>query len=61
MPLNADQLNDLRKRILANEPYTQEECAAAVRQLIAERLSSFDAKPKASKSKATPISLDDLI
>jgi hypothetical protein len=57
--LSAEKLNDMRKRVLANEPYTYEELAAAVKQLIADRLTSFE-KP-APKSKAKPVNLDDLI
>ena len=57
--LNPEQLNDLRKRVLADEPYTHDELAAAVKHLIADRLASFEA-PKA-KSKAKPVNLDDLI
>ncbi len=58
--LDSTQLNDLRKRVLANEPYTNEELAAAVKQLIADRLASFEA-PTKSKSKAKAVSLDDLV
>lgn len=59
MPLSPEQLNDLRKRVLANEPFTYEELAEAVKKQIAERLSSFEA-PK-PKGKAKPVNLDDLI
>jgi len=60
--LTAEQLNDLRKRVLANEPYTYEELAAAVKQQIADRLSAFEVVPKAKgKAKSTPVNLDDLI
>jgi len=59
--LTADQLNDLRKRALANEHVSQEEFAAAVKQLIADRLSSFEKPTKTSSKKATPVNLDDLI
>jgi hypothetical protein len=58
--LTPDKLNDLRKRVLANEPYTYQELAEAVKALISDRLSSFE-KPAKSKSKATPVNLDDLI
>ena len=57
--LSPEKLNDLRKRVLANEEYSQEELAQAIKQEIAARLSSFEA-PKA-KSKAKPVDLDDLI
>lgn len=60
MPLSADQINDLRKRVLANEPFTYDELAAAVKQAIADRLSSFEA-PAKPKGKAKPVNLDDLI
>ena len=58
--LTADKLNDLRKRVLANEPYTYEELAAAIKVLIADRLSAFE-KPAKPKGKPTPVNLDDLI
>jgi predicted Zn-dependent peptidase len=57
--LTAEKLNDLRKRVIANEPFTYEELAAAVKQLIADRLASFE-KP-AAKSKPKAVNLDDLI
>lgn len=55
----SDKINDLRKRVLANEPYDLAEFTEAVRQLIADRLSSFEA-PK-PKGKSKPVNLDDLI
>jgi len=58
--LTSDTLNDLRKRVLADEPWTYEELAAAIKSLISERLNSFE-KPAKSKSKPTPVNLDDLI
>jgi len=58
--LEAKDLNDLRKRVLADETYTHDEIAAAVKQLISDRLASFEA-PTKSKSKAKPVNLDDLI
>lgn len=61
MPLSPDQLNDLRKRVLADEPYTYDELAAAVKQQIADRISAFEAPSKTTKSKAKPVNLDDLI
>lgn len=61
MPLTADKLNDLRKRVLANEPYTYEELAEAVKTLITDRLNAFEKPAKTSKSKATPVNLDDLL
>lgn len=60
--LTAEQLNDLRKRVLANEQYTEVELAQAVKELIYDRASAFEAPAKKSaKSKATPVNLDDLI
>lgn len=60
--LTSDQLNDLRKRVLAKESYTQEELAQAVKQLIVDRIDAFEAPKKASpKSKSTSVNLDDLI
>lgn len=59
--LTSDQLNDLRKRVLANEPYTREELAQAVKELISERISAFERPSKSTAKKPTPINLDDLI
>lgn len=59
--MEAAALNDLRKRVLNNDPVTKEELALAVRTLVGER--ALAAAPKAPKGKksATPvISLDDL-
>jgi len=58
--LSPEKLNDLRKRVLADEPYTHEELAAAVKQQISDRLAAFETPTKA-KSKAKPVNLDDLI
>lgn len=63
MPITPDQLNDLRKRVLAKEHYTQEELTAAVREQIAERLSAFESPSKKSSKKttSTKVDLSDLI
>lgn len=59
--LDADKINDLRKRVLNNEPWTYDELAAAVKQVIAERISAFEAPSKTTKAKPKPVNLDDLI
>lgn len=61
--LNPDKLNDLRKRVLAGEEYTDEELAFHVQQLIADRVNAFQEanKKKAPKGKSTPVDLNDLL
>jgi hypothetical protein len=58
--LKPEELNDLRKRVLAGEGFTYEELSQAVKQMIADRLSNFE-KPTKAKAKSTPVNLDDLI
>lgn len=62
MSFSHEQLNDLRKRVLDGQPYTREELAEAVRQLVGDRLSQAPkaAEPK-GKSKPSPVNLDDLL
>lgn len=58
----SEQLNDLRKRVLAGEQYTETELAQAIRALIADRASAFDAPAKKTgKSKSTSVNLDELL
>ena len=57
----ADQLNDLRRRILDGEEPSRDELRAAITALVGERLEAHaSVKPKA-KAKSTPIALDDLL
>ncbi len=59
----AEQLNDLRRRYLAGEPWTREELKSAIHTMIGDRISEVqNAGAKATKkTKAAPISLDDLL
>lgn len=50
-----DRINELQKRILADEPVTAEEMAEAIRQLRGERVS---ASAFTSKKKAAPVKVD---
>ena len=51
--MNAEQLNDLRQRVLRNEPVTAEELHAAINSIRGARLASNQAAaasaPKTSK------------
>lgn len=63
--LTAEQLNDLRQRVLAkDENLTREEIAKAVRQMVTDRIDSLNV-PKAKESKKKPAkqipNLDDLL
>ncbi len=51
--MTPEKLNDLRKRVLENLPYTREELAEAVRSCIADRLSQVE--PVKTKSTATKV------
>jgi hypothetical protein len=60
--MSPDQLNDMRKRVLNNEPYTKEEFAQAMREMVGQRISEAQAPtPKAKAQKRTTIELDSLI
>lgn len=62
MPLDPVVINDLRKRILANEPYTLEECATAVREMVSDRVHVMEQPKKKAKSTAkSTMSLDDFL
>ena len=59
-----EQLNDLRRRVLNNEPFTEEEYTAAVKQMVAARVQEIAAPTPKTKAKAVskPVaSLDDLL
>lgn len=62
--MDANQINDLRKRVLEKAPVTKEELAEAVKAMCGERISAAAAadKPKkGGKAKATDVNLEDLL
>ncbi|KKK71734.1 hypothetical protein LCGC14_2910940 [marine sediment metagenome] len=58
----ADQLNDLRRKILANEDVSRDELRSAIETLTGERIAAHAAeKPKGPKTPAVKVDLDDLL
>lgn len=58
----ADQLNDLRRRILAGEEPSREELRTAITALTGERIAAHaEEKPKGRKAPAVKVDLDDLL
>lgn len=59
----AEQLNDLRRRYLNGEPWTREELKSAIHTMIGDRINEVqNASVKTTKkTKAAPVSLDDLL
>ena len=58
----ADQLNDLRRRILAGEEPSRDELRSAIQTLTGERIAAHAAeKPKTKKAPAIKVDLDDLL
>jgi len=58
----ADQLNDLRRRILADEEVSREELRAAITSLTGERIAAHASEPKKkTKAPAVKVDLDDLL
>lgn len=61
--MDANTINDLRKRVLEKQPVTKDELAAAVHAMCGERINAQAAadKPKKGKAKTANVSLDDLL
>ncbi len=59
----AEQLNDLRRRYLAGEEWTREELSSAIHTMIGDRLNEVQnaGAAKTKKTKAAPVSLDDML
>ncbi len=59
----AEQLNDLRRKILAGEEPSRDELRAAITALTGERIAAHaQEKPaKAAKAPAVKVDLDDLL
>lgn len=62
--MTPERINDLRKKVLNNEPLDEAEYAQAVREMVANRIASIEhpsPKGKAKTTKASTVSLDDLL
>lgn len=62
--MTPEKLNDLRKKVLNNEPISEPEYAQAVREMVAARVTAIEhpaPKARAKTTKASTVSLDDLI
>ncbi|KKL89990.1 hypothetical protein LCGC14_1909210 [marine sediment metagenome] len=58
----ADQLNDLRRKILADEDVSQDELRSAIETLTGERIAAHAAaNKKATKTPSVKVDLDDLL
>ena len=58
----ADQLNDLRRKILAGEDPSREELRSAIEALTGERIAAHSAeKPKGKKTPSVAVDLGDLL
>jgi len=59
----AEALNDLRQRYLAGKSWTRDELKDAIHTMIGQRLKDVQAAaaPKTKKTKAIPVSLDDML
>jgi hypothetical protein len=60
MTTPVDAINDLRRRIVAGDMPTEEECAAALDGLRLERASKLAAAETKAKKSAVPSDLNDL-
>lgn len=62
--MTPERLNDLRRKVLNNEPIDEAEYALAVREMVADRVASIESptpKGKSKTIKASVVSLDDLL
>lgn len=58
----ADQLNDLRRKILANEEVSRDELRSAIETLTGERIAAHEAdNKKSTRTPAVKVDLDDLL
>jgi len=58
----AEQLNDLRRRILAGDEPSRDELRSAITALTGERIQAHaDEKPKTKRAPAVKVDLDDLL
>jgi len=57
----ADQLNDLRRKILADEEVTQDELRAAITALTEERIAAHKADQPKPKTPSVTVDLGDLL
>lgn len=61
--MDAIKLNDLRRKVLNNEPFTEAEYTEAVKSMIGKRVAEIEAPtPKGrTTTKKTVANLDDLL
>ena len=61
--MTPEKLNDLRRKVLNNEPYSEAEYTEACKEMNQARITQIEApKPAGKKSTAKPVAnLDDLL
>jgi hypothetical protein len=57
----ADQLNDLRRKILAGEEVSQDELRASITSLVGERIEAHKADQPKAKTPSVKVDLTDLL
>jgi len=57
----ADQLNDLRRKILADEEVTQDQLRTAIASLTKERIEAHKAEQPKAKTPSVKVDLTDLL
>ena len=62
MPLDPAQLNDLRRRVLNKEPWTEAELTEAIKARVADRIANLETpKAKGKSTKKPAADLSDLL
>lgn len=62
MPLDPNQLNDLRRRVLEGKPWTEQELTEAINRRVADRIQNLETpKPKGRSTKKPTADLSDLL
>ena len=62
--ITSEQIQDLRRRVLNKEPYTDDELRAAIQAISGDRLKELEkaTQPKATRRKSVPVvDLDDML
>ncbi len=61
--MNATEINDLRQKVLNNEPFDKTRLAEAVKALVGDRLAEAqkESAPSKGKRKSVEVNLDDLL
>ncbi len=57
----AEQLNDLRRRILAGEEVSRDELRESIQALTGERIKAHESEKPKSRAPAVKVDLDDLL